>query len=226
MAKEDEDGVWRTIAGHRVFITKDGTIHSKNSNLDGKKLSSEGQKIVQKDQKRDGDISFTSNITKKELSEKYNITASEQSAIDSYTGGGYYEMNKALRENFGEVDKCSREIQEKCKKLDQVLDKLPKYEGVVVRRESGDRGDYYIEGRTYTNTGYTSTTAWTDIGGTVKLEIEQSSGCNISKLSISPGENEVLLPRGFTYKITKVEKTESGYVKVYAKEVKNGTSNK
>lgn len=34
-----EEGVWRTIRGHRVFISKDGIIHSKYKELNGKKLT-------------------------------------------------------------------------------------------------------------------------------------------------------------------------------------------
>lgn len=206
-----EEGVWRTVRGHRVFIKADGTIVSKNKMLNGKKLTKK---------KDNADISHTSKITKKEVMEKYDIEEWEQKVIDDYTGVNYTSINDQLRENFGEVDKCSIDVQNACEGIDNVLNKLPKYEGTVHRKEEFSRGDYYMEGRTYTAYSYTSTTAWSDISGGTILEIKQSSGCNISKLSRSPGENEVLLPRGFTYKVTKVEKTDSGYTKVYAEEVK------
>lgn len=218
----DEDGVWRTIRGHRVFINKDGVIHSKGSKaLNGKKLTKK------KDKKTDNtDISHTSKITKEEVIEKYDIKEWEQKMIEDYTGVNYGSINEQLRKNFGEVDKCSLDVQNDCEGIDNILNKLPKYEGIVYRKEDFDRGDYYMEGRVYTANAYTSTTAWNDISGGTILEIKQSSGCNISKLSRNPGENEVLLPRGFTYKVTKVEKTDSGYTRVYAEEVKKDASTK
>lgn len=42
---DEKDGVWRTVRGHRVFITKDGTIHSKNKQLDGQKVGNSQRKI-------------------------------------------------------------------------------------------------------------------------------------------------------------------------------------
>lgn len=217
-----DEGVWRTISGHRVFISKDGIIHSKNKALDGKKLSKEGKKIIKEDEKRNEDISFTSNVKKEELMKKYNIEDWEQKMINDYTGVNYGSINDQLRKYNGDVSKCSLDVQNDCEGIDNVLKKLPKFEGIVHRKESSGREDVYKEGETYTNHSYTSTSAWSDMGGGTILEIKQSSGCNISKFSRSPGENEVLLPRGFTYKVTKVEKTSSGYTKVYAEEVKNG----
>lgn len=207
-----EEGVWRTISGHRVFISKDGVIHSKGSKiLNGKRLTPK---------KDNTDISFTSDITKEEIVEKYQIEEWEQKMIEDYTGVNYNSINGQLRDNFGDTRECTLDVQNACQGIDSVLKKLPKYEGTVVRKETFDRGDYYIEGLTYVANSYTSTTAWSDISGGTILEIKQSSGCNISKLSRNPGENEVLLPRGFAYKVTKVEKTDNGYTRVYAEEVK------
>lgn len=214
-----EEGTWRTIRGHRVFISKDGVIHSKYKALNGKKL---GQNKTEESKTENEDISHTSKITKKEVIEKYNIEEWEQKMVDDYTGVNYSSINDQLREHNGDVSKCSLDVQNDCEGLDNVLKKLPKFDGIVHRKESFGRGEVYKEGQTYTNHSYTSTSAWSDMGGGTILEIKQSSGCNISKLSRSPGENEVLLPRGFTYKVTKVEKTESGYTRVYAEEVKNG----
>ena len=203
---DDKDGVWKTIRGRRVFI-ENGESLSEAIRKSGKFIENE-------------DISYTSEIKKSEIIEKYNITEEEQSTIKNYTSDGYREINPELKANKGNLEKCSRETQRRCEHLDSALQKLPKYDGIVHRKESAGQSDYYKEGMTYTNDAYTSTTAWSDVGGIVQLEIKQSSGCNISKLSTSPGENEVLLPRGFTYKVTKVTKTDSGYVKVYAEEVR------
>lgn len=211
-----EEGVWRTIRGHRVFIDKTGKIHSNYKVLNGKKLS----KVKKEEKTENEDISHTSSITKVEVIDKYKLTAKEVNTVQGYTENDYEDINNELRKNFGAVELCSKEVQEQCKEIDSLLSKLPKFEGTVVRQEPYDRDGYYMEGRTYINRAYTSTTAWTDSGGVVKLEIKQSSGCNISKLSSLPGENEVLLPRNFKYKVVKVEK-DGNYTKVYAEEVKD-----
>ena len=65
----------------------------------------------------------------------------------------------------------------------------------------------------------TSGVEWKSTEGHVQLEIKQSSGANVSKLSANPKENEVILPRGFTYKVNKVEKIGDN-IRVYAEEVK------
>lgn len=190
------------------------------SSKHGKTVARLSSKKTNKTENKKEDISYTSEIKKQEIIDKYNISEGESASIKDYTSDGYLSINKELKDNYGDISKCSREVEDKCKNIDSTLDKLPKYEGTVVRREPDYMSAKYKEGRTYTNDFYTSTTAWSDVGGVTQLYIKQSSGCNISKLSTSPGENEVLLPRGFTYKITKIEKTSSGYTKVYAEEVK------
>lgn len=203
----DVDGIWRTVSGRRVFIKR------------GQSLSEAMKESRKFDDSHKDDISFTSEITKKEIISKYNLKEDEVKTVEDYTGIDYDDINSQLWDNEGDVSKCSKSVQDSCQKLDSVLEKLPNYDGIVHRKESFSRGSFYKEGKVYENLGYTSTTAWSEMGGGTILEIQQSKGCNISKLSRSPGENEVLLPRGFRYIVTKIEKTESGYTRVYAKEV-------
>lgn len=208
-----EEGVWRTVGGRRIFIAKGQTLSQA--------MKSSGKFVKKKDDKKkeNEDISFTSTITRKELMEKYGISEEERSAIRNYTSDGNYDINAYLREG-GTIEDMKISMQETCERVDSTLNKLPKFDGTVYRKEPANMADTYKEGETYTNKGYTSTTAWPSISGLVVLEIKQSSGCNVSKLSCSPGENEVLLPRDFKYKVTKITK-EGDYTRVYAKEVKD-----
>lgn len=203
---ENIDGVWRTVGGRRIFIAK-GQSLSDAMSKSGKFTKNE-------------DISHTSSVKKQELIDKYQISESEVESIRSYTSDGHLKLNRELRQSAGDLSKCSAEVEQQCKDIDSLLSKLPKFEGVVRRGEPELMSYKYKVGEVYANPGYTSTTAWSEISGVVQLEIKQSSGCNVSKFSTCPGENEVLLPRGFRYKVTRIDKTSGGYVKVYAEEVK------
>lgn len=200
-------GQSRAEAAKKYYASKHGKTVAK---LSSKKYTNKSDS---------NDTSFTSKMKKEDIAKKYNINQWEQSTINDYTGVNYSNINSQLRENFGDISKCSIDVKNNCEGLDSAISKLPKYEGSVCRKEPDSIIAKYIEGRTYTNYGYTSTTAWSDVGGNSKLIIKQSSGANISKFSRNPGENEVLLPRGFKYKITKIEKNESGYMNIYAEEV-------
>jgi len=203
---DGDDGIWRTISGRRIFI-RNGESLSQAMARSGKFGRDDMEEQIEKEEK----------LSKKELQERYDIQEWEIEKIEEYTGVNYTSINDQLRKNFGEVDKCTIDVQNAIEGIDNVLNKLPKYKGTVWRKEGGDR--YYIEGRTYTNYSYTSTTGWSSLGGVTQLEIKQYSGCLISQFSRNPGENEVLLPRGFKWKVTKVEHLDNGYTKVYGEEV-------
>lgn len=210
-------GQSRAEAAKKYYASKHGKTVAKLSSKTSSKNKSE-------------DIGYESKITRKELMDKYNISSEERNSVREYTADGYKDINEQLIKYKGNLDECSFYVSNNCDYIDSALQKLPKHEGLVHRKEPMEMASKYKEGHTYSHDNYTSTTAWMDWNNTsgvewksteghVQLEIKQSSGSNVSKLSANPKENEVILPRGFTYKVNKIEKIGDN-IRVYAEEVK------
>lgn len=123
---DGDDGIWRTISGRRIFI-RNGESLSQAMARSGKFGQDDMEEQIEKEEK----------LSKKELQEKYDIQDWEIEKIEEYTGVNYTSINDQLRKNFGEVDKCTIDVQNAVEGIDNVLNKLPKYKGTVWRQEGG-----------------------------------------------------------------------------------------
>lgn len=143
--------------------------------------------------------------------------------LEDYTTDKFQDVNSALRS--GNVDKSTADF---VKRLDATIAKAPKRAGVTLRSfdiegEDGKKiAAMLTEGGTFTDAAYMSTRKTPTLtdsiafkqkkmaAGQVVLRVEGKSGVDISAISKNPGEGEILYPRGTTFAVRKVHRTESG----------------
>ncbi|ORV55905.1 hypothetical protein AWC05_12085 [Mycobacterium florentinum] len=125
--------------------------------------------------------------------------STHQAALADYTGSGYTDLNYALRNGTLDASQAAR-----IDALNRALEKLPKYEGTVIR--GSDLPDealaQYKPGEVFTELGFLSTT--TDVAvarspvfsGNVEFQIVSTSGRDVSSYSMFPEEQEILFPSG------------------------------
>ncbi len=125
------------------------------------------------------------------------LTADDLLALADYTDNGYEDLNGALRS--GTVNGSQ---QARIEALNTALEKLPHYEGIVVRGTdlSPRVLAEYEAGMIVTEDGFTSTTTSravaTEFGDNVLFKVFSVTGRDISSMSVLPHEQEVLFPSG------------------------------
>lgn len=148
------------------------------------------------------------------------LTPGEESALDSYTSNGFLHINKFLRKGPGNMDPDLIEYHtERIERLDKAFTRP----GAVLKEnytlhrgmdwedfgEKVSRGEIGV-GSTWTDKGFTSTSVRHDRieTGNVTMRIKAPKGLpaiHIDGHSAHPSEREVLLRRGTSFRITKIE---------------------
>lgn len=121
------------------------------------------------------------------------------SALTDYTGSGYQELNRALRSNALELSHQAR-----ISALVHALEKLPAYNGAVVRGTSlpTEVLARYRSGEVITEEAFMSTTTNPAVAespafaGNVEFRILSVTGRDVSSVSMFPAEQEILFACG------------------------------
>jgi hypothetical protein len=124
------------------------------------------------------------------------------SALNNYTGLGHEDLNDALRNETVDASQQAR-----VDALNRALDKLPPYEGPVVRGTDlpPDVLAQYQPGAAVTEPAFFSTSInpavpqSTAFAGNVEFRVLSRTGRDISSFSMFPTEQEVLFPTGVTF---------------------------
>lgn len=127
------------------------------------------------------------------------LTSDDLSALSHYTGFGYSDLNDALRSDALDASQRAR-----VEALKSALNKLPPYEGPVVRGTNlpPEALAQYRPGEFIIEKGFMSTTVNTAVArsptfaGNVEFRILSSTGRDISSFSTFPAEQEILFPAG------------------------------
>ncbi|WP_406817207.1 ADP-ribosyltransferase [Mycobacterium sp. M23085] len=127
------------------------------------------------------------------------LNSDDLAALAHYTGPGYQDLNSALRE--GALDASQ---QDRVDALHKALEKLPMYEGAVVRGTNlpADVLEQYRPGEVITEAAFTSTSTDHTVAlsptfaGNTEFRIWSTTGRDVSSVSMFPGEQEVLFPAG------------------------------
>jgi len=160
---------------------------------------------------------FNSNEWFKKLTEK------EKQAIRSYTGSSYKYWNSYLKGKISSLDEVNIEA---IKTMQSLFEKLPQYQGAVIRgvtsRNLNLLMEDFIPGNTITMKGFISTTEAENIGiiksflkdekSSVILKINTKNGMPINGLSGSPEENEILLNHNSKYRVESVSDTNNYFM--------------
>lgn len=141
------------------------------------------------------------------------LTEKEQYAINKYISSDFYKINEKLRNNA----KLSKEEKELVINLDGMLDKMPKFEGIVTRslELDNERLQKFLEehkvGKTTVYTAYTSTTCgerYNEVSN-VELYINSKNGRDIRKYNAE--EQEILFKRNSKFTVQEIEKIKDTY---------------
>ncbi|BBX99010.1 hypothetical protein MLAC_43040 [Mycobacterium lacus] len=127
------------------------------------------------------------------------LTSADLSAFADYTGFGYQDLNSALRDNALDASQQAR-----IDAIHKALEKLPVYEGAVVRGSDlpPEALAQYQPGEVITEDAFLSTTTNPAVAesptfaGNVEFRIVSKTGRDISSVSVFPGEQEILFPAG------------------------------
>src|SRR2546421_54011 len=134
------------------------------------------------------------------------LSLHEAIAVRAYTDKkvAYYQtLNLNLRRN-----RSSAQEREFARLLDQALDKLPKYDGVVFRgvwlgpAQLAAVPSLYRVGAVFQWRAFSSASALLSkaYGANVYFALRSSSGCLLGRYSAAPREKEVLFPRNCRFK--------------------------
>ena len=146
-------------------------------------------------------------ISTKELRSTENsaiiLSSDEQRAINSYISSGSYVINGKLRngEELTDSDKLF------VRHLDSALDKLPKYEGDVVRELKLTRDEAiafalnHKVGKPVRYRAYTSTSTKAGYHDFPNIVMKLKSTKGIDLRSFNPGESEILYKRDSEFKV-------------------------
>jgi hypothetical protein len=129
-------------------------------------------------------------------------------ALADYTGSGYEDLNSALRSDALDASQHARVAA-----LNNALEKLPAYDGPVVRGSNlpADVLARYQPGEVITEKAFLSTTTDPAVAhspafaGNVEFRILSSTGRDISSVSLIPEEQEILFRAGTKFYV--VDKT-------------------
>jgi hypothetical protein len=137
-----------------------------------------------------------------------DLTTNDLSALADYTGNGFRDLNDALRRDALDASQLAR-----VEAINNALDKLPPYEGPVVRGTNLPEEvlDRYQPGQVITEDAFLSTTTNVAVArspafdGNVEFIIMSSTGRDVSPFSLVPHEQEVLFRSGTSfYVVSKV----------------------
>ncbi len=127
-----------------------------------------------------------------------SFTQAENSAIKYYTGSGYTELNRALRNKVSAQDICNR-FAPVIETLNGALTKIKPFTGFVRRGTSLPLEvirDFYKVGQVVREKAFVSTSAAHGFSGSVRFVILSKNCVNVDPISINRGEKEVLCPAG------------------------------
>lgn len=128
------------------------------------------------------------------------ISPPEAAHIIAYSGSHYRPVNAQLREGVMTEQQWGF-----AKALNNALDKLPAYDGVTYRKATIEEqfAKNYKAGMIVEERGFTSSSKNSSVwSGSLQFEIHGKNGRDISKLSSSPGESEVLFKSGSRFRVT------------------------
>ena len=150
-----------------------------------------------------------------------NLTPEEFLAINDYSGEYYQCMNAYLRQNKVK----SPEIEGYIQKLNSALDKLPNYEGIVIRGAdlSPELAKIHSVGAVVTYNAFTSTSTEDLAWGNDRFIILSKTGKPIMSFSSHNNENEILFKSGTQFKILSMFK-ENNLTFYVMKEVTSSSS--
>lgn len=145
------------------------------------------------------------------------LTVKEEAIIRYYTTGAYDNLNKALR--FLK-DMMAPELKSFTKLLNSALSKLPNFPDQsllyrVVKFSEGEIKNLFVEGKTYIEEGFTSTTYTEESmkrwfrdfpSSNVLMKIKGKNGKLIEQASDILEENEILFKSGTPYDVLSVKK--------------------
>lgn len=136
------------------------------------------------------------------------MTAEEEEALADYTGSGYGCMNAYLRQK----KQKNADVQFFIDTLNKALDKLPNYEGLVIRGADlpPKIAAQHAKGKIVTYEAFTSTSTTDLEWGKDRFAIISKTGKPIMGLSDIEEEYEVLFKAGTKFKVLDVVKNEEG----------------
>ncbi|KUO13881.1 ADP-ribosyltransferase [Streptomyces sp. DSM 15324] len=153
-----------------------------------------------------------------------------RAALRKYSDFYYTSINGQLRAGMGLEDSISKIVDD----MDKVMGTRPVPEDIMVVRGTGVdhlpiRHEMEMQGREFSDAGYTSTS----LGSTpafehkpVIMHLRVPKGTPalwIDHISANPGERELLLAKGTTYKVTRVFLDEAGKWQVYGEVLPRAT---
>lgn len=171
----------------------------------------------------DSDISHAASVFKNAGGSYANVPPLEAAAVRSYTGGGFVQINNALRAHEMTVAQHAY-----MSLANKGLDKLDDYEGPSERRTSisGQDLDRYQPGKVIREHGYMSSTKGgkgsSPFSGNVRFLIDGKTGKYVNPISKNSGsENEVLFKTGTHFLVTnRYQEKNTGITAIHMREVK------
>ena len=158
------------------------------------------------------------------------ITASEKTEIEGYTGSGYVPINGVLREKINPTPEAKLAYLAEAKQVSSAISKFELNDNIVVFRgvnldafglvggskifsTETEKGMKALVGTTFVDKGFMSTSAvksaaFNSKDARISINVPKGKGRGawVKPLSIYSHENEFLLQKGSGLKITKVEK--------------------
>lgn len=141
------------------------------------------------------------------------LTEAELAAIGNYTGNGYYELNKNLREKNDTREACMKRSA-MIATLNGALSKIAPYMGYVRRNVQLPEKvlEYYKPGQVVRESSYLSTSTALVFQGTNTRFIILGKNCvNVEVHSSAYGEKEVLCPANSEFVVMARKTMKSGY---------------
>lgn len=149
---------------------------------------------------------FTQNTTK-----ECGMSYEEFTALQEYTGSAYGCMNSYLRQS----NKKNQAIEEYIQLVNQALDKLPNYQGIVVRGGNlpSNVAEMHQKGNIVTYQAFTSTSTGRSFSAKDQFLIISKTGKPIMGSSQMKAEHEVLFKSGTRFEV--LETFKEGTVQYY-----------
>jgi len=145
------------------------------------------------------------------------LTEVEASAITTYTGSAYKQLNNSLRDGKYAGDTA---LQAYVEAAQHGLAKMPKYQGISSRGMSFGQEELkkvlatyrkgaVIEDSAFVSTSYDEQAAFS---GNVYMRVNGKTGVNVSQYSKYQGEREVLFMPGTRFRIDEVKNEGGKYI--------------